>query len=89
MSEFVTPLGTPPPTLHLPQHDLDQAVSDLESAVRQLHSARDVQWRSGAAELFRSELFRVIGDVRRLQQRAWQAEDAWGHYRRTAREYGQ
>lgn len=89
MSESLAPLGTPPPTLHLPQHDLDQAVSDLESAVRQLQSARDVQWRSGAADLFRSELSRVMGDVRRLQERAWEADDAWGHYRRTAHEHGQ
>lgn len=89
MSEHLTPLGTPPPALHLPQHDLDQAVGDLESALRQLQSARDVQWRSGAADLFRGELFRVIGEVRRLQERVWDAEDAWEHFRRTAREHGQ
>lgn len=88
MSQDLTPLGVPP-QLHLPQHDLDQGITDLESALRQLQAAQEVQWRSGAADLFRSELDGVIGDVRRLRQRAWDAEDAWLRYRWAAREHGQ
>ena len=89
MSDDVTAFGLPVPELSLPQYELDHALGCLESALRQLQAAQEVQWQSAAADLFRRELYLVIGEVRHVQDRALAAEDAWMHLRRTAREYGQ
>ena len=60
--------------------DIARAVEECESAIRQLQATQEIAWKSAAADVFRTELYGLIRDVREVHRRALVAQQRWFDY---------
>lgn len=89
LSDFAAELEPPPPPMHIPRYNLDRAIDDIESTIRQLQVSQEVEWVSDAGASFRTEVYNAIQDVRAILTKARDASDAWSALQNAARANGQ